>query len=148
MRIGLSACLVAALMVSSSAAIAQSKPLPIPKVMAEQAQLRLELEGGSGRASKVSPATRTDLLQRQQELLAMLDGVKSSSDLSEVQEGFMRDTLAFIEAAVEGDDEERVVCKREKPLGSNMITRTCRTVKQMRLDQEYARAAVMEASRK
>lgn len=142
MRICLTVGLSVALVLSASTAFATSKPLPIGKIRAEQAQLRVELEGGSGRAAKISSAKRADLLARQQELLTMLEGKQSARELTSEQLFFARSTLAWIEATVESDDDGRLVCRREKTLGSNMATRVCRTVAQMKQDQERARAAM------
>jgi len=139
MRIGIAVCLGAALMMSAPAVFAQSSSLRVATVLTEQAQLRAELEAGSGRAASISEAKRADLLARQKELLDMLAGKKTAKELSEAQRAFAHDTLALIDAAVVDDDEERLVCRREKVIGSNMATRKCRTVAQMRIDQERAR---------
>lgn len=139
MRTGLAVCLGAALMMSAPAVFAQTSSLRVTTVLAEQAQLRAELEAGSGRAAGISAAKRTDLLARQKELLDMLAGKKSARDLSDAQRNFAHDTLALIDAAVVDDDEDRLVCRREKTIGSNMTTRKCRTLAQMRVDQERAR---------
>lgn len=147
MRIGLVLCLGAVLIVSAPVAFAETKPLKINAVLADQAQLRTELENATGRAAKVSPEKRADLLVRQQELTDLLQGKKSAKELTPQQQAFARETLALIEAAVEDDDDERVICRREKTLGSNMVERTCRTVAQMKLDQERAREAMMKGSR-
>lgn len=147
MRIGIAVLLGAALMLSAPAVLAQTGPLRIGTVLTEQTQLRVELEAGSGRAAKLSAAKRADLLARQQELLDILTGKKAATELTESQRLFAQDTLAWIDAAVEDDNDERVVCRREKTLGSNMVTRKCRTVAQMRLDQERAREAMLSGSR-
>jgi hypothetical protein len=147
MRVGFSASLLAVLMISAPAVLSQTRSLPVAKVLADQRQLRAELEEGSGRAARVPPEKRTDLLVRQQELLDLLEGRKSARELTPQQQVFARETLALIEAAVEDDDDERVVCRREKTLGSNMVERTCRTVAQLRLDQERAREAMLKGSR-
>lgn len=140
MRVGFSVSLLAVLMMSAPAAFSQAKPLPVAKVMAEQTQLRNELEQGRGRAAGVSPEKRADLLARQQELMDLLRGKKSARELSPQQQVFARETLALIEAAVEDDADERVVCRRG-------VERTCRTVAQLRIDQELAREAMMKGSR-
>ena len=147
MRIGIAVCLGAALMMSAPAVFAQTSSLRVATVLTEQAQLRVELEAGSGRAAKISAAKRADLLARQKELLDMLAGKKTAKELSDAQRTFALDTLALIDAAVVDDDEDRLVCRREKTIGSNMVTRSCRTVSQMRLDQQRARDAVMQMSR-
>jgi len=147
MRIGLAVCLGAALMMSAPVVFAQTSSLRVATVVTEQTQLRVELEAGSGRAAGISATRRADLLARQQELLDMLDGKKTARELTPQQQLFARETLALIEAAVEDDDEERMVCRHEKTLGSNMVERTCRTVAQMRIDQERARATMASGMR-
>ena len=139
MRTGLAVCLGAALMMSAPAVFAQTSSLRVATVLTEQAQLRAELEAGSGRAARISAAKRADLLARQKELLDMLAGKTTAKELSDAQRAFAHDTLALIDAAIVDDDEDRLVCRREKTIGSNMVTRKCRTVAQMRIDQERAR---------
>lgn len=147
MRVGFSASLLALLMLSAPVAFSQTKPLPVARLLVEQTQLRTELEQGRGRATRISPEKRTDLLSRQHELLVLLQDKQSARDLSPQQQVFAHETLALIEAAVEDGADERVVCRREKKLGSNMVERSCRTVAQMKLDQERAREAMIEGSR-
>lgn len=146
MRTGLAICLSAVLMMSAPTVFAQAKPLRVGQVVAEQSQLRVELETGSKRTANLSASKRVDLLARQQELLDMLDGKKSSSELSPEQQMFAHSTLDWIQAVVEHDDDERMVCRREKPIGSNMITRVCRTLGQMRIDQERARQSILKGA--
>lgn len=147
MRIGLAACLFLTLAIAAPAALAGPKPLPIGKVVAEQLQLRAQLEAGSGPMARIPSAQRIDMLARQQELLDVLGDKESVSQLSEAQQAFAHNTLAWIEAAVENNDDERMVCVREKALGSNMAKRVCRTLAQMRQAQEYAREEMMQGSR-
>lgn len=147
MRIGLAVCLAAALMMSAPVVFAQTSSLRVATVVTEQAQLRAELEAGSGRAARISADKRVDLLARQKELLDMLAGKKTARELTPQQQAFASETLALIEAAVEDDDEARIVCRREKTLGSNMVERICRTVAQMRIDQERARETMARETR-
>ena len=146
MRIGLAVCLGAALMMSAPAVFAQTSSLRVATVLTEQAQLRAELEAGTGRAARISAAKRADLLARQKELLDMLAGKTTAKELSDAQRTFAHDTLALIDAAVVDDDEDRLVCRREKTIGSNMVTRKCRTVAQIRADQERARETMVSGS--
>ena len=131
-----------ALSATCGVALAQQKPLQLEKIVAEQTALRTQLQSGTGALGGLPQAKRNDLLARQQEMLTMLEGKTSARDLTPEQVDYTRSTLDYIAAAQQGNDDNRQVCRSEKTLGSNMAKRVCRSVAQMRLDQERAREAL------
>lgn len=124
------------------AAGTSGKPLAIAAITAQQAQIRSDVLAGEGRYRDMPTRTRNELLDRQTRLLRMLDGKISSDDLSQDQRMEAFNTLEWIEAAINNAEDERMICKREKTLGSNMDKRVCKTVAQRREEQEAARRSI------
>lgn len=53
------------------------------------------------------------------------------------------EAASTVPAAVDEDDE-RLICRRERAIGSNRVTRVCRTAKQLQEEREAAQKAVRE----
>ena len=102
-------------------------------------QIRDDVMTQKGRYKDMSPDKRVELLSKQAALLTMLEGKKTAADLTAEQQMQAFNTLEWIEAAINNADDERMVCRREKPLGSTRTTRVCRTAAQEREAQERAR---------
>ena len=115
------------------------QPLQVGAVVAQQMQIRDDVMAQKGRYKDMSSDTRVELLSKQAALLTMLEGKRSAADLTAEQKMQAFNTLEWIEAAINNADDERLVCRREKPLGSTRTTRVCRTVAQEREAQERAR---------
>lgn len=117
----------------------ERKPLAVSAITEQQKQIREDVIAVKGRYRDISPSKRVDLLSKQAGLLAMLEGKATTDDLSEHQQIEVFNTLEWIEAAINNAEDERMVCRREKTLGSNRLTRVCRTVEEERLAKERAR---------
>ena len=66
-------------------------------------------------------------------------GKTTTDELSPFQQTEAFNTLEWIEAAINNAEDERLVCHREKTLGSNRVTRVCRTVEEERIVKERAK---------
>lgn len=137
---------LAALLFTTSNVLAggadQTRPLAIAAITEQQAQIRADVLAGKGRYRDMPARTRYELLDRQTRLLRMLEGKVSSDELSPDQRTEAFNTLEWIEAAINNTEDDRMVCKREKTLGSNLDKRVCKTVAQIREEQEAARRAI------
>ena len=131
-------CLYAASFAAVAAGADTRKPLEVTTVVAQQKQIRDDLMIRKGRYKDMPDPTRVELLSRQAELLAMLDGKRTAADLTEEPQMQAFNTLEWIEAAINNAEDERVICRREKVLGSTRTTRACRTA-------EYERRARAES---
>jgi hypothetical protein len=118
---------------------AEQRPLEVSKIVSQQQQIRTELMARSGRYKNMPDAKRDELLSKQQRLLAMLEGKQTSADLTDDERISAFNTLEWIEAAINNTDDERMVCRRERTLGSQRVNQNCRTQAQMREDRERAR---------
>ncbi|WP_157489601.1 hypothetical protein [Lysobacter sp. Root916] len=133
----------AAVLLASTAAaasdVAPRPPLAISAITAQQKQIHDDVIAQRGRYKDMPASTRSELLSKQAEVLAMIEGKNSSGDLSQEQQVQVFNRLEWIEAAINNAEDERMVCKREKTIGSTRITRVCRTVAQEREAREAAR---------
>lgn len=140
----------AALFMVSTAAFAAGDgaaarpPLAVAAITAQQTEIRDGVIAGTGRYKALSPSKRADLLAKQASLLMMLEGKTSTADLTETQRVEAFNTLEWIEATINNTDDERMVCRREKALGSNRLVRVCKTVEQDRIERENARKHMEE----
>lgn len=121
------------------AAHASGKPLEISKVVSQQQEIQAGVMKGEGRYAHMPEAKRDQLLSKQAMLLRMLDGKETAADLTEEQQLSAFNTLEWIEATINREYDNRLVCVREKTVGSNRISRTCRTADQWQEARERAR---------
>jgi len=131
--------LVFSLSFALAAVASEAVPFKVNDVLAQQQQIRADMVAGKGRYAKMPEQRRNVVLAKQDKLFLLLEGKQDSDDLNpdHYMEAFA--TLESIEAVINNADGERLVCTREKTLGSNRATRVCRTVAQMEAERELAR---------
>lgn len=135
MRRFLGCCLLAPML----AVAANNKPLELDKIVSQQQQIRSAVLSSNGKYRGLAPAKQTELLQRQDALLRMIEGKQTSDDLTQKERISAFNDLEWIEATLNNVEGERMICRREKRVGSNRITEVCRTAEQMEIDRERAR---------
>jgi len=124
---------------------AQREALEVGKIFNQQQQIRSGVQAGTGRYKDMPQSTRNQLLTKQDDLFSMLDGKRTTDELSEQQKIQAFNTLEWIEATVNQAEDEQMVCERRPILGSNRKERVCRTMAQMKREREQARIQ-MESS--
>ena len=133
-------CVILIVSLFSALAVAgETKPFQVDEVLAQQQRLRADVVAREGRYADMPSSKRSELLAKQDRLFVMLEGKQSSTDLSNDQYLEAFSTLEWIEATVNNADDERMICTREKTLGSNRATRVCRSAAQMEAQRESAR---------
>lgn len=136
----------AALLLASTAAaasdVAPRPPLAISAITAQQKQIHDDVIAQRGRYKDMPASTRSELLSKQAEVLAMIEGKTHSTDLSQEQQVQVFNRLEWIEAAINNAEDERMVCKRERTIGSTRLVRVCRTVAKEREAREAARKSL------
>lgn len=113
-------------------------PLPILAIVEQQKQIRADDVARRGRYGQLPLATRAELLSKQVEILSLVEDKASTADLSRREQVEVFNRLEWIEATVNDTEEERMICRIERTLGSNRMVRTCRTVADERKDKERA----------
>lgn len=134
----------------STSAVASDRALQPQAVVAQQQLIRPDLEAGTGAYAKLTPAKREELLAQQDRLFELLEGKTTAAELDATQrqeifaaEDAIKATQATTTASA---DEEPMICKREKILGSHFSTRTCMT-KSQRDEERRASREGLERTR-
>lgn len=136
---------VALSMIAFPAAWAE-QALDVSDIVGQQQRIRAEIESKTGPYGSLPAARKDELLARQMSLLAMLEGKRTTDELSESERVAAFDTMEWIESAApigrsavaEESADERMVCERRQILGSNRKERVCMTAGQMKLQRERA----------
>lgn len=104
-------------------------------ILAQQRQIRADMEARTGRYVDMPRSTRKRILVDQQRLAALLEGKADTTQLDPSALDEVVSLLASIDAAVNRTGDERLICTREARIGSNYMTRVCRTPSQLREQQ-------------
>ena len=115
-------------------------------VVAKQQRIRANAQSGEAGFSELPAGTKAELLKRQDELLKTLDG-RDYSQLSEQQRAQAQENIAWIDGVAQQAADERRVCERVKPVGTNRTERVCRTAEQVREDREKPATRCATATR-
>ena len=97
-----------------------------------QSQLRQAIEAKRGGYSHFSDEERREIFARQDDVLAAIEGRQSIDELSGDQRIRLLNALAAVDAAVKKAEDNRMICERIKPIGSNRPQSKCMTVGQRR----------------
>jgi hypothetical protein len=139
MKLSLLALVAAVLVVPGAMAGTPAvQPLELGAIVSQQAQIREQVLAGEGRYKDMSQKTRDELLEKQAALLKMIGGRGDPADLSQEQRLQALNTLEWIEAAVNSEEDQRMVCARERRTGSMRITKVCKTQRQIDEDRDPA----------
>lgn len=123
----------------SFAAIAANHGLELQAIRDQQAQIRAGVMAKTGLYARLDDDQRHELLEKQDRLLAIMEGKQTASELNERERTEAFNILEWIEATVNNTGDERVVCERTRKTGTNRMVRTCRTEREWREERERAR---------
>ncbi len=115
-------------------------------VVTKQERIRRAVQSNSAGFSDVPAEKKQELLQRQDELLALI-GNRSYSQLSEPERAQALEQIAWIDNVATQAADERMVCERVRVAGSNLMQRVCMTARAQRESQEAARKMLMSGNR-
>lgn len=102
------------------------------QIRTAQDDLRKVVESKSGKYSYFTDEDRKDILSRQDQVLALIDGKTAIAELSPEDRVALDKALADVRAAVARAEDNRLICERIKPVGSNRSENKCMTVGQRR----------------
>ena len=120
-------------------ASADNDELKFDDIRTQQAEIRAGVVARTGRYKDMPPSERTELMNRQTEVLTMIEGKNAPSELNPDQRTKVFNHLEGIEATLNKSADERLICERRTTIGSNRKERVCRTAAQLREDRERAR---------
>lgn len=111
----------------------------VDQIVEQQDQIRADVKASRDGWETFSQEKRDEVLHQQDRLLVLLEGKQTIGDLGPDQQVEAANLLASIKATATGAEDERMVCTRERKVGSNFPKRVCRTVGQMRREREMTR---------
>ncbi len=140
MRFALSTALLAVMLLVSPA-FANDK-IEIDSTPAQirdaQTQLRQAIEAKRGNYAHFSDEERREIFARQDDVLAAIEGRQSIDELNNDERVRLANALSAVDAAVGKAEDNRMICERIKPIGSNRPQNKCMTVGQRRQLREDA----------
>ncbi len=108
------------------------------KIVTQQVEILHEVRGRRGAYRDMGDREREQLIQYQQRVIEALDGRASTTELSASQQLAVFNDLEAISALLNKAEDERMVCERTRPIGSNRPVNVCKTVAQRREERELA----------
>lgn len=108
------------------------------QIRTAQGDLRQAIERKSGNYSHFSDDERKAILAKQDEVLSLIDGKQAVADLGPDGKIALANALSAVNAAVAGAEDNRMICERIKPLGSNRPQNKCISVGVRRRMREEA----------
>lgn len=105
-------------------------------IVAQQHEIRQAAQQRSGRYKDMAGADRDRLLQTQDRVLGRLEGRTRTTELPRVDQVALFNDLEEISALVNKAEDDRMVCERSRPIGSNRPVSVCKTVAQRREERE------------
>lgn len=111
-------------------------------ILTQQQSIKSEVMSKKGRYRDMDQGTRQQLFDQQDKVQKLLVGVSRATELGEHDQIALFNSLEAIEAIVNKAEDERMVCERYKPSGSNRPVTVCKTVAERRADKEHAEQAL------
>ncbi len=127
--------------VLSAASTQASSNLDAAAIRSQQ-QIRADAEARTGRYKDMPDSKRNDLFRRQGQVEGLLGTVQSTTELDETRRIQLFKHLEAISAIINAAEDERMICKRTKPVGSNRPTTVCKTVAQRRDEREAGQTEI------
>ena len=113
-------------------------------ILAQQREIRTDMHARSDHYVDMPRSTRKAILADQDRLAVLLAGKADTSQLDPSSLDEVVSLLASIDAAVNRTSDERLICTREARIGSNYMTRVCRTPSQLREQRAAGQKALMD----
>jgi hypothetical protein len=137
--------LTLALMMAPVAAASDHPNLDAGTIRTQQQQIRSEAQARTGRYAKLSPKQQRELMHQQDRVMQLLGSdVANTTELSELDQVALFNSLEAIEAIVNNAEDERLVCERHKPVGTNRPRTVCKTAAQRAAARQASQDRVIE----
>ena len=128
------ACVALLAIVSSVKAV--DAPTRSADILAQQQTIRADMKAKRERYANMPRDAQKSVLSDQEKLEKLLEGKTDTSQLASTDQAEVRRLMARIEATVNNNQNERLVCTQEARTGSNYVSRVCRTPAQLREQKE------------
>lgn len=130
------------LMLGQAASASDHPNLDARAIIAQQDSIRAEVRAGAGRYKGLEADKRDGLFARQDRVMRLLEGKTNTTELSEADQIAVFNDLEGISAIINNAEDDRMICERSKPVGSNRPKTVCLTVQQRREAREAAASQV------
>lgn len=111
-------------------------------IRAQQTQIQQEVRTRQGRYQNMTEEKRSELFAHQAKVDRLTSGITLTTELAETDQIALFNALEAIEGIVNRAEDDRMVCERHKPVGSNRPKTVCKTVAERRAEREAAQADV------
>lgn len=108
------------------------------QIRTAQGELRAAIERKSGNYSHFTDDERKTIFARQDEVLSLIDGKQDVAELGPDAKISLANALDAVKASVARAEDNRMICERIKPVGSNRPQNKCISVGQRRRMREEA----------
>lgn len=126
----------AALLTISPLAKSADAPTRTADILAQQQTIRADMKAKRDRYANMPRDAQKSVLADQVKLENLLEGKADTSQLAAADQAEVRRLTARIEATINNNQGERLVCTQEARTGSNYVTRVCRTPAEIRARKE------------
>jgi hypothetical protein len=116
------------------------------QIRTAQVDLRQAIERKSGNYSHFIDDERKEIFARQDDVLALIEGKSTIEELAPDDKIALANALAAVDAAVKRAEDNRMICERIKPVGSNRPQNKCISVGQRRRLREDAQRQGLRAT--
>ena len=128
------------ILVGAATPVPAQANLDAKAIVAQQAEIRAEAAARSGRYKDMPAAKREELFALQDKVSKQLAGRTTITELAEADQIAVFNALEAISSIINQAEDERMVCERYKPIGSNRPQTLCKTVAQRRAEREAGEA--------
>jgi hypothetical protein len=108
------------------------------KIVQQQTEVQFDVKARRGAYRDMEGRDRERLLLVQQRVINALEGRVSTNELAPTDRIALFNDLEEISALVNKAEDERMVCERTRPIGSNRPVNICKTVAERRLEREQS----------
>ena len=104
------------------------QPQTVAEILHVQKDLRSKLDNPTGEYSHFSEADIAKMKRAQDSVFSMLSSVDSLDQLNLDQKTSLSNSLDVIKATLLSDEGNRLICRRERKIGTNIVAKRCETV--------------------
>ncbi|MFO1473138.1 MAG: hypothetical protein U1F20_00760 [Lysobacterales bacterium] len=104
------------------------QPQTVAEILHVQKDLRSKLDNPTGEYSRFSEADIAKMKRAQDNVFSMLSGVDSLDQLNLDQKTSLSNSLDMIKATLLSDEGNRLICYRERKIGTNIVSKRRETV--------------------
>jgi len=134
---GIMTMLAGGLLCLAAAATASDHPnLDAGAIRDQQRDIRVAVETGQGIYKDLPENRKRELFGKQDRVLALVRDKSRTTELNEYQQIELFNNLEAIQAIVNSAEDERMICRRERPTGTNRPQTICKTIAQRRADRD------------